>query len=164
MAVYIDTKRDGIQEAFWRTFVANRSEDNEVAPAWYERSWNYCMNNSHHGDINMTALRQSGDAKMVKPFLERVQSVIWNRKFFVTKVREKFSLLGLAPLEAKAGDKICIFYGCSVPVILCEHMDSFGHHFQFIGESYVHGMMDGEALNHQSHRDLDDATEEFKLK
>jgi hypothetical protein len=160
----IDTKRDGIEEAFWRTLVANRSEDNKAAPTWYERSWNYCMNNSHHGDINMTALRQSGDAKMVKPFLERVQSVIWNRKFFITKVGEEVSLLGLAPLEARAGDKICIFYGCSVPVILREHMDTFGHHFQFIGEAYVHGMMDGEALNHQSHRDLEDATEEFKLK
>lgn len=160
----IDTKREGVQEAFWRTLVANRSEDNKAAPTWYERSWNYCMNNSHHGDINMTALRQSDEAKMVKPFLERVQNVIWNRKFFVTKGGDKAPLLGLAPLEAKAGDKICIFYGCSVPVVLREHMDTFGHHFQFIGEAYVHDRMEGEALDHLSHMDLQDATEEFKLK
>jgi hypothetical protein len=153
----IDMDREGIQEEFWRTLVANRGDDNKAAEAWYGRSWKYCLDNSHHGDINMTALRHAGDAKMVKPFLDRVQSVIWNRKFFVSK---DSGLLGLAPLYAKAGDLICIFYGCSVPVILREHV-SAGHYFQFIGECYVHGVMDGEALRQQANRDWH---EEFKLK
>jgi hypothetical protein len=42
---------------------------------------------------------------------------------------------------------ICIIFGCSVPVVLRKvSADGRNSHFEFIGECYVHGMMDGEAL------------------
>lgn len=50
--------------------------------------------------------------------------------------------MGLAPMAAQIEDIICILYGCSVPVVLRPHKGGF----QFVGECYIHGMMDGEAV------------------
>jgi hypothetical protein len=53
-------------------------------------------------------------------------------------------LLGMAPRRARKGDLICILYGCSVPVVLRPHVEKGG--YSFIGECYVDGFMNGEAL------------------
>jgi hypothetical protein len=58
-------------------------------------------------------------------------------------------LFGLCPGRTEVGDLICILYGCSVPVILRDKApDSPGDRkwFEVIGEAYVHGKMDGEAI------------------
>ncbi|KAI1096401.1 heterokaryon incompatibility protein-domain-containing protein [Rostrohypoxylon terebratum] len=67
---------------------------------------------------------------------------------------------GLCPPETKAGDFICILYGCTVPVVLREGRDG---HMQLVGEAYVHGKMDGEAIEefmeHDTWKD-----EEFRIR
>lgn len=87
-------------------------------------------------------------------FLKRVQQVVWNRKFLRSKGGEgegkKPKLFGLAPTAAQEGDLICILFGCSVPVILRNMGTSADPYFYFIGEAYVHGMMEGEALPKES--------------
>ncbi|OGM41821.1 hypothetical protein ABOM_009660 [Aspergillus bombycis] len=56
-------------------------------------------------------------------------------------------LVGLCPPGTKRGDFICILYGCSVPLILRESSKKARRNcFRVIGEAYVHGKMDGEAL------------------
>lgn len=52
-------------------------------------------------------------------------------------------LFGLCPPHTKAGDSICILFGCSVPVILRPRKDGF---VELVGEAYVHGKMEGEAV------------------
>jgi hypothetical protein len=85
-------------------------------------------------------------------FLKRVQQVVWNRKFLRSSGKEHEDddkqLFGLAPTHAQEGDFICILFGCSVPVILRKRSppESDESYYWFIGEAYVHGMMDGEAL------------------
>lgn len=56
--------------------------------------------------------------------------------------------LGLAPEMSKKRDLICILYGCSVPVVLRRMVDTVTdeEYFTFVGECYVHGIMDGEAF------------------
>jgi hypothetical protein len=49
---------------------------------------------------------------------------------------------GLVPDHAQVGDLVCILYGCDVPVILRK----IKGHYELIGESYVHGIMKGEAM------------------
>ena len=51
--------------------------------------------------------------------------------------------LGLAPPGAEAGDSICVFLGGDVPYILWEVNTGI---WEFIGECYLHEMMDGQAL------------------
>ena len=62
------------------------------------------------------------------------------RRFVVTEN----GLLAMAPRRSKKGDVICILYGCSVPVVLRKRPES--GHYRFIGECYVDGFMNGEAL------------------
>jgi hypothetical protein len=66
--------------------------------------------------------------------------------------------IGLAPPKAQEGDLICVLFGCSVPVIIRKVKD---HHI-FIGESYVHGIMDGEAIDQMNEGTLTE--EEFILR
>ncbi|KAI3340008.1 heterokaryon incompatibility protein-domain-containing protein [Ustulina deusta] len=52
-------------------------------------------------------------------------------------------IYGLAPQGCKVSDLVCILLGCSVPVILSRDRGSL---YKIVGEAYVHGMMDGEAM------------------
>lgn len=139
---------------FWRTLVADRGPNGSVPPSWYSRAFDYCYHNlTSAGDINTMKLMKESEptednkigSSLVVKFLERVQSIIWNRRFLVTK---DYEWIGLAPMTAKVNDLVCILYGCSVPVVLRRQRDLMGtEYFQLIGECYVHGMMDGEAVD-----------------
>lgn len=51
--------------------------------------------------------------------------------------------IGLAPSCTLAGDRICVLHGFHVPVILRPRAD---HSYTFVGDAYVHALMDGEAV------------------
>lgn len=76
------------------------------------------------------------------------------RKLLVSKK----GYVGLAPLGARVGDLICILFGGQTPFVLRRAMGAnevredcaaafggSGSLYFFMGESYVHGLMDGEA-------------------
>ena len=71
------------------------------------------------------------------------------RKFFVT---EK-GYIGLGPGDAKPGDIVSIFLGGEVPFIIRKKN---GGEFCFVGESYVHGLMDGSVLQGRYEHKLKD--------
>ena len=77
-----------------------------------------------------------------------MQSVVWMRSLMVT---EKKHILGLVSQDAMPGDHICILFGCSVPVVLREESHgsgaNAGTHYRFLGDAFVEGMMDGQALD-----------------
>jgi hypothetical protein len=50
--------------------------------------------------------------------------------------------VGLVPSHAEAGDLLCILYGCIIPYVLRRRIPGIG--YELVGESYVHGIMDGE--------------------
>jgi hypothetical protein len=60
------------------------------------------------------------------------------RRFFITSDRR----LGIGPRWTKKGNLVCVLFGGGVPYILCPK----GRHCIFIGESYVHGLMEGQAI------------------
>ncbi len=135
-------------DQFWRTLVADRGPNGLNPPTFYPRACKAARNQSVKGShISTSSLIHYGKSTIVAKFARRVQEVIWMRRL-VTTERD---LLGLAPAEAKKRDLICILYGCSVPVVLRRHCDykTGQEFFQFIGECYVHGLMDGEAFDIQ---------------
>jgi hypothetical protein len=145
-----NTTSDSVPEAFWRTLVADRSPNGSNAPSWYQRALLYCLvQSSPNGDINTNKIiiQSEVEAPLIVEFLRRVQSVVWNRKFLVSESKK---LIGLAPMTAQVGDIICIIYGCSVPVVLRKHVLGEQISWSFIGECYIHGMMDGEAMEMDS--------------
>jgi hypothetical protein len=54
-------------------------------------------------------------------------------------------LLGLVPAEAEVGDVIAILLGAPVPQVLRLQADGS---YRLVGECYVRGVMDGEALTY----------------
>ena len=53
--------------------------------------------------------------------------------------------VGLAPWDAEKGDIICVLLGCRFPVVL-RPMGPSGNYYVLVGEAYVEGFMDGEAI------------------
>ncbi|KAF4628209.1 hypothetical protein G7Y89_g9940 [Cudoniella acicularis] len=140
-----------VPDRLWRTLVADRDLDGMAAPTWYRRACRECLQSTNaNGDLNtkdLTDLEQTPDT--MKMFLERMQAVTWCRRFFLTKRREekvhnREPWYGLGPRDLAHGDTICILFGCSVPVVLRKVQGS--DRYTFIGECYVHGIMDGESL------------------
>jgi hypothetical protein len=163
-----------VPDELWRTLVADRNPHGDNPPPWYPRACQICMaHTTVNGDLDIRKLIEGGKPGIMVEFLKRVECVIWNRKFIQSemktfedaagKVTEK-RLFGLAPDSAKMKDLICILLGCSVPVILREHRVSSDHYFELIGEAYISGIMDGEALGGKKMNELKKTGEKFKLR
>lgn len=58
--------------------------------------------------------------------------------------------IGLGPGALRPGDQICLFLGGQVLYVLRHE----GGETQFVGETYVHGVMDGEVLSRGSTHDI----------
>jgi hypothetical protein len=62
------------------------------------------------------------------------------KRFFIS---EK-GYMGMAPTMAEPGDRIAVLFGGTVPYILRKtEADVAGNTWTFVGDSYVHGIMDG---------------------
>ena len=157
-----DAKQDDIPDELWRTLVADRGPHGGNPPGWYHRAcWDCFHLGSSSGDVNVNSLITNPKTpSLMVEFLKRVQSIMWNRLFVRSRERKLF---GLGPKGTQVGDLICILYGCSVPVILRPERDPFSHeikHYEIVGESYIYGMMDGEAISKVK---LETDEQEFKL-
>ncbi|KEF57562.1 uncharacterized protein A1O9_05480 [Exophiala aquamarina CBS 119918] len=103
-------------DEFWRTIVADRGRDGKNPPVYYARACKESFEKGGYvsGAVNTTDLINNERCSVIAQFCRRVQAVIWNRAL----VRTKSGKLGLAGPNVQPGDKVCILYGCSVPVIL----------------------------------------------
>lgn len=103
-------------DEFWRTIVADRGTNDRNPPYYYMRA---CKETIMKGGLRSNAvdtgaLIHNERNSIVAEFCRRVQAVIWNRAL----IKTRSGTLGLVSERVKAGDWICIIYGCTVPVIL----------------------------------------------
>lgn len=157
---------DWIPDELCRTLVADRSPDGDNAPRWYLRACRHAVaNRSLTNTINTVALIEGDRESVMIEFLKRARDVTWNRRLFRSKQshpgdEEGRGRLGLAPKTAMPGDIICILFGCSVPVLLRSRKEGG---YTLVGECYLHGVMDGEAVSQHSKRRLSELEETFVL-
>jgi hypothetical protein len=78
--------------------------------------------------------------KKYERYLRRIHKVCAHRSLFVT---EK-GYIGLGPWNSKKGDKVVVITGGHTPFLLREIPGKDG--YRLVGESYVSGLMGGEAL------------------
>lgn len=132
----------------WKTLVANRGPKGSNCPRVYPRACRVLKPVYPGDDISTDTLLEEARSSSVANFLRRVQAVICMRRLFKTELRQ---FLGLAPKAAQPGDLICILFGCSVPVVLRSVVvqETGGEYYKFIGECYVHGLMEAEAFDIQ---------------
>jgi len=152
---------NAVPDQLWRTLVADRTENGNSLPEWYKRACLHCLEDSRfvnsQGDLNTNrSLSDTPLDTMTSEYLERAKSVVWRRRFMQLKLGTAFKselVCGLGPEKCERGDIVCIIGSCTVPVVLRRVEDvnrrapagSAGL-FTLIGEAYVHGKMNGEAV------------------
>lgn len=87
-----------------------------------------------HDDLSNRKLSSRGVQESV-----RLGETLISRDLFITDQGN----LGLGPSSLEVGDEVWILTGMNVPLIL-RSVDGKGH-YRLIGETYVHGIMHGEA-------------------
>jgi hypothetical protein len=60
--------------------------------------------------------------------------------------------LGKGSSKAEPGDMVAILFGCRTPFIVRRDAD----HFILMGECFVHGLMDGEAISNLDESRVED--------
>ena len=152
-----------LYETLWRTFVCNKTLEGSTPPdSWGQHFSDFLISIRQPGEEQRQALRATWLREVQDPydlrepfgdadsFRSRI-TMLWefnitfgrwcfNRRFYRT-VAGRF---GWAPDCAEAGDEICVLYGGPVPLLL--RPDGAGHH-EVIGDCYLHGFMDGEAMD-----------------
>ncbi|KAH8587764.1 heterokaryon incompatibility protein-domain-containing protein [Bisporella sp. PMI_857] len=147
-----DSIMSGSQEsfdAFWRTLVYNREPQfnyqspNQKPADWLGISFGYwylwkklMMKRLWQQKFLQEAIFSEALRKLAGPFDKAESRVRHGRHFFVSE-NGRF---GWVPLRTKVGDRVCVFRGMRIPVI----MRPRGDRWEFIGACYVHGWMDGE--------------------
>ncbi len=134
-------------EALWRTLVGDRASTGLSPPDHWPLALSTALNQTvRKSPINTSQLiTDRSTATSVREFLRRVQEVAWGRAL----IKTIHGYLGLAHEMVQKGDSICILYGCSVPVVLRRISGTDPDQnpgYRFIGECYVHDMMEGEAF------------------
>lgn len=131
---------------FWRTLVGDRMMTGKRAPKYWRRA---CHDAFRRGSRNQNLETHSEVMhdlpNSTREFVQRLRSVIWDRKLVRMSKASTGLSFGLVPRGVKGGDLVCIIYGCNVPVILRQIEKDGKTFYRLIGESYVHGAMDGEA-------------------
>ncbi|KAF2671103.1 hypothetical protein BT63DRAFT_423356 [Microthyrium microscopicum] len=96
-------------------------------------------------------------------YADALSRALFERRVFITESGK----LGLGPVTTEIGDKVAVISGASMPFVLREAetspaqdmstSDSEGasnpKHYNLIGPAYVHGIMNGEALQHATTHD-----------
>lgn len=133
---------EDVPEAHWRTVIANKIQ--VLMP---------CKSNLIDDYDNMKKFLQlrttsaepmagSGDSIVsMIDFSSAVYHASCGRRYFSTKK----GYIGIAPADTKPGDVVCIFFSGPTPFII--RPSEFVSSYTFLGECYVHGLMNSEALN-----------------
>jgi hypothetical protein len=91
-------------------------------------------------------LRSAPEGKARGPVIESFKTMVPNHAFFVTKN----GYIGMGPLDTRPGDQVWVLYGGKVPFLVREvrggRLVGESREFTLVGDAYVHGVMDGQAL------------------
>ena len=132
----------GSEEAFCRTIIANRTHgkkelDSKVKPIFD----NWIGRESPSEDASNS---QAEWAKRIIDYNNSVVSRCARRTFIITTAGR----FGLAPPTTKVGDMVCVVYGAEAAFILRNpEPNSADAPGSFVGEAYIHGIMQGEYLD-----------------
>ncbi|KAF5022824.1 hypothetical protein F66182_5118 [Fusarium sp. NRRL 66182] len=131
--------------AFWRTVLVDLKQGQHPAPA-------KTMGPKRLDENDLQQLSSQLDtvegleallatwAACLRPVYRQLRLIEqFNRRFFITKT----GYVGLGPPDLQADDAICVLLGGYVAYALRK---SRGEKWCYIGECYVHGIMDGEAV------------------
>lgn len=132
----------GIKEAIWRTPISDTELSSEGKHRRtrnsLEECYQLCRSGILRAVIKSTELEQRKFA-LAGRYWRLMATRCSNRRLFASN----WGYLGLGPAAILVGDIIAVILGLDTPLVL----RSVGiDGYQIVGEAYVHGIMDGEAM------------------
>lgn len=125
-------------EALWRVPCADQQ--------WHE----YSRRRAHIGAEAGVWEILTGIKGDMSGYADEVKQTAWRRYYFAMQPLENFrpfisrkGYIGMASEFASPGDALRIIFGAIAPYILRRHPEK---RYELMGETYVHGIMDGEAM------------------
>ena len=177
------TAGQNVPDRLWRTLVAGVDSRGRPPTTTTRLAFlNLAKQISEHRSIDPGELLTTKLDAYIRNFVARMEEVVWNRRIFKGRswnssgavLSQDEELFGLAPQQARIGDKICLLYGCSVPVVLRECQGSVGtlyfhdektkSFYEIVGEAYVDGFMHGEAFEGEDGQKIEAQAQEFALR
>jgi hypothetical protein len=149
-------------ENMWRTFICNRLVDDSVPDHDYGMAWeawtDWIFQHTATEDEEdedpyyQSIVPMDPDRMFVRDLYRQTIAYIdlpafagshtrwcYNRRFFISE-SERY---GWAVDGTRPGDRVAVIYGCQYPFLLRDAGDGT---YTIIGDCYIHGLMDGEAL------------------
>ena len=120
-----------ILEAFSRTIVADVAKNGPSRERGYGVDWRFWRSVKSYAQPPASSHRRVEWGSLLFATIGR--SFVWSDNGYMC----------LAPGETQPGDQICVLLGGHVLYILRPTRESWS----FVGECYVHGLMDGEAIS-----------------
>lgn len=128
------TLNAGNRNRWKQTYVADVTTDQRVADCVAVLAQLGAVAQGHYE-------RLSNVSGKIGRFLTTTEDICRNRCFFTTER----GLMGLGPRLTAVGDDVCLLFGAQVPFVLRPLQAQ--QQYRLCGESYVNGIMDGEALS-----------------
>ena len=131
------SERDATLVSLCRTLCCNLFADSYSPPDSFYASFEACRKYIYRmiDTTQGTALEASRERDV---YIAQVRFSIRGRPLLTTDDGH----IGLAPIAAKPGDKVCVLLGCQTPLILRPCGDGY---YKVVGECYIDGFMDGVA-------------------
>jgi hypothetical protein len=125
------------QEAFWRTLVANRLENFAEEPTIdFFKDFKSLLEEEEEEELGFSFFPKKGHPD------DRVEALIRRSCETRTFAMTERGYPALVPERARVGDIVCVLLGGDVPFVLRRGEENY----TIIGEAYIHGFMDGKAL------------------
>lgn len=154
-----------LEEAVWRTLIGDKTQTTRPAPERYGRvlrsSYQFYQevaSQSQSQAVDFDTLESFAQTLRERASPDRLEALSKDLLDSV-KVTHLFDsepttqahvfcttesgYIGMVPQFSRVGDTICLIYGLDTPYVL----RAVGGRFQLVGNSYVHGLMDGEGLD-----------------
>ncbi|PQE03876.1 hypothetical protein CJF30_00006585 [Rutstroemia sp. NJR-2017a BBW] len=138
-----DVTNHFIQQCHQFTVADNSASNSKTFAAWYHQNQNLIVSRKSIKKWAHEVFPPPNDLSTSRiysdDFFDYRSSVHWESRRMITTAA---GYVGLGGNVCKSGDVICVIYGCATPIIL----RGKGNAFQLVGEAYIHGIMNGEAL------------------
>jgi hypothetical protein len=153
--------REARKEAFWRTLIAdtdpspngNGKPSGELSSTGFKKYMRYKspFEKKYGKNPSARVLWNIDEDEWMSSASDRqepedcgffnlgLRRAAFSRRFILTEN----GYMGLAPMSTKKGDCVCIFLGGRTPFVI---RPTTRKRCRLIGESYIHGIMDGEAM------------------
>lgn len=143
-------QEEEFEEAYWRLLICNLAHLDQIKPPTPEFKKGFEVMRyvvANHESLKCQQL-DGIDTELVNHpmglhYFNALSTWSQGRVFSATTN----DLLGWVPKGAAKDDVICIFFGADVPYVL---RPDGPDHYRLIGESYIHGVMEGEAITKKS--------------